>query len=267
MGVLSLGQSFGRVPSRWSTESLNLSVIVHDEKRVNEEHAHETAFITMMLDGQYTETAARRWLRFDRFTTVYHPPALEHQDFVGAPGVRLLMFEFRPELLEGVAVRSFEARSVRDLSGSLGAWELLSLYREADFNRDSLQFESRAMELIARVAPLAGSGRRDLPSVQRAREYLHDHFRGPVRMKDVAASAGVHPVYLGQAFHRQYGDTVGGYVARLRVRAAAERLSRTTTPIAAIANELGFCDQSHFQRAFRKLSGFTPAQFRRAFAP
>src|SRR5207248_9225071 len=97
-------------------------------------------------------------------------------------------------------------------------------------------------------------------------EYLHAHFRERLLMKDIARAAGVHPVYLGQMFHRNLGETIGTYAMRLRIRAAAEELSSTDVPIASLAFSYGFCDQSHFQRVFRKFSGFTPAGFRSEFA-
>lgn len=259
-----MGQYYGRVPDRWSAESLALSVVVHDRKRVNEEHAHEAAFVTMMLAGEYRETAARRSFRFDPFVTLYHPAAIEHQDVVGPAGVRLLMFEFRTDLLDGAQIGRSDAGSLRDLSGSLAAWRMLSLYRLAPF--DSLEFESRAMQLVAELAPLVRNAVRDVPSLERAREYLHAHFRSPMTMQEIGSASGLHPVYLGQAFHRNFGETVGSYVARLRVRATAEQLAKSRAPLAAIACEHGFCDQSHFQRVFKKMCGVTPSAFRRSFS-
>src|SRR5438876_7265675 len=98
------------------------------------------------------------------------PREIEHQDFIGASGVRLLMFEFTSELIEDM-----RNRSLRDLSGSRAAWDLLALYRDAP-HIEQLEFESRALELIGCIAPLARTTPRDLPSLQRAREYLHARF-------------------------------------------------------------------------------------------
>lgn len=265
MSVLAIGQTFGRVPCRWAADSVALTPVIHDRKRVNAAHAHEAAFVTLMLDGEYSETAALRSIRFDRFSAIYHPPGVEHQDFIGAPGVRLLLFEFRQELLDGVDTKRSEFRSLRDLSGSRAAWEILALFRSAA-DCEPLDFESRALQLIGRIAPLARSAPRDLPSAQRSREYLHANFRDRVTMADLARAAGVHPVYLGQMFHRHFGETVGDYVKRLRVRAAAERLSRSEVPLAEIAFENGFCDQSHLNRVFKRFSGLAPAEFRRTFS-
>ena len=97
MSVLALGQYFGWVPRRWAADSIALSPVIHDQPRVNVEHQHQAAFVTVMLDGENRETAGLRTFRFDRFTALYHPPGIEHQDFIGASGVRLLLFEFQLE--------------------------------------------------------------------------------------------------------------------------------------------------------------------------
>jgi AraC family transcriptional regulator len=48
----------------------------------------------------------------------------------------------------------------------------------------------------------------------------------------------------------------------LRVRAAAEELSRGSLSLAAIAAEQGFYDQSHFSRVFKQKVSMTPGTFR-----
>lgn len=264
MSAVALGQYVGRVSSRWAAEAVLLAVVVHEKQRVNAWHGHQAAFVTLNLGGEYSEKAAQRSVRFDRFTAIYHPPALDHEDSIGAPGVRLLMFEFDPELLEDAGCRRDHARSLRDISGSSVAWNLLALYRGAASDADPLSFESRAIELVGKVVPLVKSSR-DIRSLLRARDYVHDRFRDQLRMRDIADAAGVHPVHLGQSFRREYGETVGDCVKRLRVRSAADALLSTDASIAAVAYDHGFCDQSHFQRVFRRLTGTTPAAFRRVF--
>ena len=239
-------------------DGLALTAVTHDHGSVNASHAHRTGCVMLMLGGEYSETAGLRSFRFEPFTAVYHPPGLDHKDVVGASGVRLLVLEFSADRIEK------PPRSRRDVSGSRAAWELLALHREMSVDADSLDFEARALEILSRVSGDAPS--RDVPSLERAREYLHAAFRASVAIKDVARAAGLHPSYLGQSFRRQFGETIAQYVNRLRVRAAAEQLGKSKAPLAAIAYEQGFCDQSHFQRVFKKFSGYTPAEFRASFS-
>ena len=263
MGVLMLGQMIGRVPQRWGAESLMLSPVIHEHHRTNDAHAHEAAFVTLMLDGEYKETAARRSFAYERLSAVYHPPGLEHQDVIGAPGVRLVMFEFCGDAVE--EIDHAQLRSMRDLSGTRAAWRILSLYRDAVDAHDDLDFESRALEVIGEIVRSPSKIAVDRPALSRARDYVHDHYRDRMTMGDIARAADLHPVYLGQTFHRETGETIGNYVARLRVRAAADDLCTTGASLADVALDHGFCDQSHFNRVFKKIAGFTPAAFRAKF--
>lgn len=58
---------------------------------------------------------------------------------------------------------------------------------------------------------------------------------------------------------------MGDYLRRLRLNEVARRLALGRGPIAALAAELGFSDQSHCTRAFRAEFGIPPGRYRRAF--
>src|SRR5712692_9484258 len=80
-----------------------------------------------------------------------------------------------------------DLRSLRDLSGSKVACQLLSLYREAIRSGDGLDFEARSLETISDIVRLLRSVPRDLPALHRTRDYLHAHFHQKVTMRDLAA--------------------------------------------------------------------------------
>jgi len=78
---------------------------------------------------------------------------------------------------------------------------------------------------------------------------------------DLAKIAGVHPVHFARTFRRVYGCTISDYVRGLRV-ARAMLLLRGTAPLDEIALAIGFADQSHFCREFKRVAGVTPGEFR-----
>jgi AraC family transcriptional activator of mtrCDE len=57
--------------------------------------------------------------------------------------------------------------------------------------------------------------------------------------------------------------TVGAFLARARLMAAAELLNSTDATVATIAAQVGYRSESAFSRAFRAEVGTTPARFRR----
>lgn len=64
-------------------------------------------------------------------------------------------------------------------------------------------------------------------------------------------------------FTQETGMTVGGFLVRVRVMAAAELLRTGDATVAAIAGQVGYQSESAFSRAFRAEVGTTPARFRR----
>ena len=80
---------------------------------------------------------------------------------------------------------------------------------------------------------------------------------------DLAAAAGLSVSQLERTFRRLFHMTPRQYVQRVRVNAAAERLLHTDEPIAEIAIDSGFYDQSHFTKVFRRTMGEPPATYRR----
>ena len=60
------------------------------------------------------------------------------------------------------------------------------------------------------------------------------------------------------------GESVGSYARNIRLDWAARRLVSSDDPLARVACEAGFADQSHFTRAFSRRFGVAPGRYRRA---
>lgn len=264
---LNIGQFYGKVAQRWAAGSVVVNRLEHRQARALPGHAHQAGFVSLMLEGQYRETAGFFQVGYQPFSCVYHPPGMEHRDEIGATGVTLLTFEFKPELLNDVDFCGINARPIIDLSGSKPAWELMDLYRRICAHEASdLDLESRAVSLAFSIVRSSARVPRDLRSLRCACEYVHAHFDENLTLAQVAGAAGVHPVYLGHIFRQEFGETLGEYLNRVRVHAAAERLANSELPLSAIALDFGFYDQSHFTRIFRHLTGATPGAFRAGYS-
>lgn len=80
---------------------------------------------------------------------------------------------------------------------------------------------------------------------------------------DLAGRLGLSVSQFERRFKAAAGMSPGAYMLRVRIHAAQRLLAGTRRPVAEIAAELGFCDQSFFTRQFAKVTGTTPARFRR----
>jgi AraC family transcriptional regulator len=230
-------------------------------------HVHERACVATTLWGAWDSVLGRQPHTCTPSTLLVEPAGDRHSNhFTVATDVLVIQPDgsredlFRPcrSLLE--RAQSFVDPGVglvaRRLAGELGGRDEAA----------PLVVEGLALELLATAVRGADASRvtRGRPRwVLRARERLHEGAVAGVSIGEVAAEAGVHPVHLARVFRACFGTSPGSYARRVRLDRAAERLAATGEPLAGIAQGAGFADQSHFTRAFRRHTGWTPAAFRR----
>ena len=96
--------------------------------------------------------------------------------------------------------------------------------------------------------------------VRRARDLLHASFNAEVSLDELAAAADMNKFILLRAFSREIGMTPHACQMQLRV-ARARRLITAGTPLADVAQEIGYSEQSALNRAFKQLVGVTPGDY------
>ncbi len=101
------------------------------------------------------------------------------------------------------------------------------------------------------------------PAVGRARDYLAENLNEDVSLTQLAAVVDVSPFHLARAFASRYGLPPHAFRDELRVRHAARMLASDMPP-ADVALAVGYCDQSHLNRQFKKILGVSPGQYARA---
>jgi AraC-like DNA-binding protein len=102
--------------------------------------------------------------------------------------------------------------------------------------------------------------------VRRAREYLFENLADNVPLADLAAVAGVGTFRLLRAFRKVHGVPPHRYQLAQRIERAKRLIRDQAGPLAAIAFETGFADQSHLTRNFKRWAGVTPYAYARAVA-
>lgn len=96
--------------------------------------------------------------------------------------------------------------------------------------------------------------------------YVRQHIYYPekLRMENLAAHLGYSPNYLSIFFKRQTGESLQQYILRYKLKLVESRLRYSEWNISQIAFELGFSDESHLSKLFKKYYQLSPGEFRKA---
>jgi AraC family transcriptional regulator len=261
------GEFYSPVKTRLRTDDVVLSELRQPCFRQVPRHEHELAYITVVLHGEYLEGDHGKLEELQPFTAVFNPSGVTHSTVIGPEGASFFTIELLQKHLQQIGTRLPEHTQFDRGAGNM-LWPGLRLY--SAFKRqpsDAFLLECHVMELIGALADRRSSEKGAPRWLSRVKERLHGEFQENLKMRDLANDAGVHPVHLARVFRKQENQTPGDYLQRVRIRAACKLLKQADWPLAVIAAECGFSDQSHLTRAFRKTTGTTPAQFRRALCP
>ena len=114
-------------------------------------------------------------------------------------------------------------------------------------------------ELFAANRALLG---RSTSVVGMAVDYITEHFREGVTLRQVAADCHVNTSYLGQVFRKETGSAFTDYVNALRIQEARKLLNNPTLKVYEIAEQVGFTDYHYFLKIFKKMTGKSPTDMR-----
>ena len=101
-------------------------------------------------------------------------------------------------------------------------------------------------------------------TINQVRGIIAERFADPeLSTRGLASQLGLHRGSLSRLFHREAGCTLVDYVAKVRLQEARSLLQHGDESLSGIARQCGLRDASYFGRWFKKLSGTTPASYRR----
>ncbi|SNS22333.1 AraC family transcriptional regulator [Actinomadura mexicana] len=98
--------------------------------------------------------------------------------------------------------------------------------------------------------------------VVQARALLYERLLDPPSLEELATATGTRPFTLLRSFREAYGLPPHAFLTQVRVR-NAQRLLEGGSPPAEVAAKVGFFDQAHLTRHFRRILGVPPGVYQR----
>lgn len=232
---------------------------VHTGAMTLEEHRHDWPCLAFHLLGRYLESNEDGESLIDGPAVVLHGRGGFHSERFSASGAEALILEFDPAWL-GPERWGLDLERTRLWAGAGVAADARSL---AARWLDPAAPEAELRQATAAFLQTALADARPTPRPQWLEEVtacIREETRSGT--PEIAARLGLHPAWLARAYRASVGEGLRETVRRVRTEQAIALLRSTDLPLAQVALEAGFCDQSHMNRDFRRLLGRTPAQVR-----
>lgn len=93
--------------------------------------------------------------------------------------------------------------------------------------------------------------------------WIDQHLHEKIALDDLADKFFINKFYLTRLFKEQHGVSIGNYILSLRISRAKELLRFSDLPIDEIGQRCGIPDANYFSRAFRKIEGVSPSEYRK----
>jgi len=111
-----------------------------------------------------------------------------------------------------------------------------------------------------------GNNTQDYMPAIKAKNFIDLNFREKISTEDIASEIKCNPDYLGRIFSRKYSNTITEYIHLKKVGNATKKLISSTMNINEISEDCGFSDTVYFRRIFKRITGLTPARYRKMYS-
>ncbi len=266
-GVLYVSDMVDRVRV-WHPDVPGLTEVLHArfDRHAYPAHVHDDWTVLTIVEGAVAYDLERTPHVAAPTTLTLLPPGVPHDGRSAVAGgsfrkrVLYLSAEWMPPAAADAAVRhpTLLDPSVRSIVDAVHA----AVGRRGD----ALAAETGILALADAVRSHLGRplpSRTDGPLARRLRALLDDRLADSFTLEEAGRLLGAHPGHLVRTFSRAYGISPHRYLTGRRVDRARHLLARGHEA-AEVAAAVGFHDQSHMSRHFRRVLGATPGSFRTA---
>jgi AraC family transcriptional regulator len=255
--------TFGTTQLVLCRDGLTVSTVTLNARLKFGSHAHDRDQLCVVLEGRYEESCDSRAVSLRAGSVLWRRAGKIHANVIGADDVEVILVDIEPERSQRLCLHSAgpAAYFVPGIFDEIYR-ELACEVRRSD-QASRIAIEGLVFLLAARAGRRCTLPESAMPGwLSKAVELIRSEYSRRISLMEVAALAGVHPVTVAVAFRRHFGKSFGDYVTDLRIAHARQQLQNTQRPIAEIAQEAGFYDESHMGRVFRRRFRVSPGALR-----
>lgn len=112
--------------------------------------------------------------------------------------------------------------------------------------------------------PESGRSKRRIIQIKRSLELIHSSYSRQITLEEMAAAAGLSEKYFCSFFKKLINKTPVEYLNLFRIEQACSMMTDSDKSLMEISMDCGFTDYSYFSRVFAKVTGESPATYRKS---
>ncbi|TAI47824.1 helix-turn-helix domain-containing protein [Flagellimonas allohymeniacidonis] len=264
MKILSRGEYYGNRNSERSFNGILLSQYDYSGDKTDW-HYHENPYFMYVLQGDMKDCNTRvktlcpsGSLMFNNWQEPHY--GSKHSDYAG--GFHL---EFEKDWLKknGISLQVWEgSQLIQNPQLHLLFAHLYSEFALSD-TLSEVSVEVLLLQICEALSEIKQTNALKHPSwVDDLKELLH-YDTATLSLDYLSRQLNVHPVHISRAAPKYLSMSLGGYIRQQKLKKALPLLLNSSLNLTEISYQVGFSDQSHFNRVFKSHFKMSPSQYRK----
>ncbi|MFE5317453.1 response regulator [Paenibacillus sp. NPDC056579] len=121
-------------------------------------------------------------------------------------------------------------------------------------------FDKQLQQLISELMMKRSGNYKD--PMKEAKAYIDNHLSEEITLEEVAEMVGLTPTYFSSLFKKMTNETFVQYRIKRRIELAQKLMAVPHLKMSDIAAEVGYEDYPHFTKMFKKMTGYSPSEYR-----
>jgi YesN/AraC family two-component response regulator len=214
-------------------------------------HHHDYLTVSLILTGSLIEHTSESTKVVKTGSVLIKPPALMHSNI----------------FTEDCSILSCKLYDYEYYNFNWDSWTilpqsgLLKQFIKVIHHTDRKQSLTELKEALLSNKLLKAAPIKIPEKIKHVKSLIDHHFIETIKISDLANEVNLNSLYLGQAFIQFYKIDIKSYQQQLRLHFTVSNMFSQEKNLTQIAYKAGYADQSHFSRAFKKSTDFSPKNF------
>jgi len=273
-----------RLLSEYLLKNEEITCLYYEDTTSISLHTHDFFEVCLIVEGRGKHQYGNLLYDIKEDDIIAGNPRIPHGYQIDTPVFKVLNVLFTPDALRreltdlpvALAIRLFEVSGV-NYSGLVLSSEIKGLiqamyreYKEKGFGYQAV-LRGYLLALVLRLYRVGFSDTvereptvttHQLVKIEKAINLIAESYDQPLKIPELAAQCGWSPDHFTRMFTKVTGQPVISYLRRVRMGHAAVLLMNTSQTIEDIAEQVGYANARSFRRAFQKVFGLSPWEYR-----